>query len=218
MLGEDLLKGRIVDLSYEVIPPGTQERPFAIKRGLLADNAFKHEVTTHTHVGTHVEVPAHFFEGGKEVTDLPLDRFFGRAVVLDVPDATEAQAIGPQWLEKHLAPLLRGGDIVLCRNSDNRTLQPGSPKRDPGLSVEGAQWLRQHGVKMVGIDGHFRFGDGVDEGRAIHAALLSADICLIEFLDNLAALRKKEFFFLALPFKARGVDSAWARALAIEEP
>ncbi len=216
MLGEDLLQGRIVDLSYEVVPPGTEERPFQIKRGFLADQAFKHEVITHTHVGTHVEVPAHFFEGGKEVTDLPLERFFGRGVLLDVPDAAKAQQIGPLYLEEHLAPLLKGGDVVICRNSDPRTFKPNADLRDPALTAQGAEWLRHQHIKMLGIDTHFRLGNDVAEGRAIHDVLLSADICLIEFLDNLAALQEKEFFFLALPFKARGVDSAWTRAIAIE--
>jgi len=218
MLGQDLLRGRIVDLSWEVVPPGTEERPFRITRGLLADRAFKHEVITHTHVGTHVEVPAHFFEGGKEVTDLPLDRFFGRGVLLDVPDAVEARDIGPEWLERNLKPLLQKDDIIICRNSDARTRQPEATVEDPGLTVAGAEWLRHQGVKMVGIDDHFRFGNDVEEGRAIHDVLMSADICLIEFLANLAALKRSEFFFIALPFKARGVDSAWTRAIAVEEP
>ena len=49
----DLSAYRIVDLSYEVIPPGTEDRPFQIQRGLLADNAYKYDILkTHTHVGT----------------------------------------------------------------------------------------------------------------------------------------------------------------------
>ena len=47
--------------------------------------------------------------------------------------------------------------------------------------------------------------------------LMSRDITLVEFLDNLAALRRREFFFMALPFKVAGIDSAPVRAIAIEE-
>ena len=37
------------------------------------------------------------------------------------------------------------------------------------------------------------------------------------FLDNLRELRRREFFFMALPFKCAQIDSAPARAIAIEE-
>ena len=83
----DWSRYRLVDLSYTVIPPGTDERPFATERSFLADDSFKHDVRTHTHVGTHVEAPAHFFEGGATVLDMPLERFMGRAVLLKVTDA-----------------------------------------------------------------------------------------------------------------------------------
>ena len=57
---------RIVDLSYLVVPPGTRERPYVVQRGRLADQAYKFDIVrTHTHVGTHVETPAHFFPDGK---------------------------------------------------------------------------------------------------------------------------------------------------------
>jgi len=44
MFNIDLKKYRIVDISYEVVPPGTDDRPFVIERGLLADNAYKYDV------------------------------------------------------------------------------------------------------------------------------------------------------------------------------
>jgi len=63
----DEAKYRIVDLSTRIAPPGTEDRPFRVERGRLADDSFKHDVSTHTHVGTHIESPAHFFEGGRRL-------------------------------------------------------------------------------------------------------------------------------------------------------
>jgi kynurenine formamidase len=34
---------------------------------------------------------------------------------------------------------------------------------------------------------------------------------------DLEELRRPEFYFMALPYKARAIDSSWARAVAIEE-
>ena len=207
----DLTRYRVVDLSCVVVPPGTPDRPYIVERGLLADFAYKHEVHTHSHVGTHVESPAHFFPNGKDATQLPLDAFFGRAVLLDVPDAAAATAIDGAYLDAAIGPTLRDGDIVICRNSD--------PDADvtPCLTPEAALWLRDRGIKMLGIDTQFRLGATLTASRALHDILMQRDVCLVEFLDNLAELRRPEFFFMALPARIAQVDSALARAIAIEE-
>ena len=208
----DLTAYRIVDLSYTVVPPGTSDRPFVVQRGRLGDNAYKFDVVrTHTHVGTHVEAPAHFYLGGKDVTQLPLERFFGRAVLLDVADAAAAQAIDGAYLDGALGDLMQSGDIVLCRNSDPQAKHP------PCFTPEAAVWLRGREIKMLGIDTHFRLGATITAARALHDILMRHDVCLVEFLDNLAALRRREFFFIALPFKRAQIDSAFARAIAVED-
>ena len=212
----DLAGYRIIDLSYEVVPPGTQDRPFRTKRGYLADRAFKHAVTTHSHVGTHVEAPAHFFAGGKDVCDLPLSQFLGRAVLLDVPEAKVAMAIGPEYLERAIGDIMQFGDIVICRNHDPESLRSARPEDKPCFVPAGARWLAARQVKMVGIDGHFRLGKDIEDGRAFHDILQSQDVCLVELLDNLSALSQRQFFFMALPWKVRKLDSSWARAIAIE--
>ena len=208
----DLTKYRVVDLSYTVVPPGTPSRPFVVQRGRLADNAYKFDIVrTHTHVGTHVETPAHFYLGGKDAVQFPLEAFFGRAVLLDVPDAAQAQRMDGAYLEARIGELLEPRDIVLCRNSDSK----GGPA--PCFTPEAAVWLRDREIKMLGIDEHFRLGSTITASRAFHDILMSRDVCLIEFLDNLAELRRREFFFMALPFKCSLIDSAPARAIAIEE-
>ncbi len=208
----DPAKYRVVDLSYRVVPPGTPDRPFVVQRGRLADFAYKFDIIrTHTHVGTHVEAPAHFYPGGKDVTELPLDTFYGRAVLLDVADAAQAQEIGGPYLDKALGGIIQGRDIVICRNSDTRS----APR--PCFTPEAAVWLRDHEAKMVGIGTDFSLGATITAARAFHDILMSRDACLVEFLDNLADLRRREFFFMALPFKCAQVDSATARAIAIEE-
>lgn len=215
MFDIDLTKYRIVDLSYEVVPPGTDDRPFVIERGLLADNAYKHDVLkTHSHVGTHVEAPAHFFDGAKDITDFPLTAFFGRAILLEVDKVGEKLAIMPSYLEKDIGGLIKEDDIVLCRNNDKESIKSGNL---PHLTPEAAEWLKDKKIKMLGIDSYVRLSKDVPSGRKLHDILMSQDITFIEFLDNLDALKKKEFFFMALPFKVKVMDSSWARAIAIEE-
>lgn len=203
---------RIVDLSFTVVPPGTQGRPFVVQRGRLSDNAYKFDIVrSHTHVGTHVEAPAHFYLSGKDVTQLPLDAFFGRAVLLDVPDAAAAQQIDPAFLDAAIGDILQPADIVVCRNSDREA------EHAPCFTPQAAMWLRDHKIKMLGIDNYVRLAKDIPSGRRLHDILMSDDVCFIEWLDNLAALKRTEFYFMALPFKVRQMDSSWARAIAIEE-
>jgi len=94
---------------------------------------------------------------------------------------------------------------------------PSGAKAKPSLTPDAAQWFADHKVKMVGIDTHFGLGRNVEEGRALHDIFMGSGGTLVEFLDNLDQIRRPEFYFMALPYKARTVDSSWARAIAIEE-
>ncbi len=206
---------RLIDLSYEVVPGASQDRYFELERGLLADQAYMHHVRTHSHVGTHVEVDAHFFEGGRDVTAYPLTDFLGRALLLDVPDVLITPQVGVEYLEKTLGALIGTGDMIICRNSDAESLAGRRPR--PTLTPEAGRWFAEHKVKMVGVDTHFGLGKDVPSGRALHDAFMGAGGTLIEFLDHLDQIRRNEFYFIALPYLVRTMDSSWTRAVAIEE-
>ena len=111
---------------------------------------------------------------------------------------------------------MRGGDCVLCRN-DNAATLTGSPDALPHLTPGAAEYLAGRRVKMVGIDDKVRLSRDIPEGRELHEVLLGAGCSLVEFLDNLDSLRQDEFYFMALPWKVKGMDSSWCRAIAIEE-
>ncbi|MEK7399363.1 MAG: cyclase family protein [Candidatus Poribacteria bacterium] len=216
MFNIDLSKYRIVDLSYEVVPPGSADRPFVIERGYLADMAYKYDITkTHSHVGTHVETPAHFFDGGKDVVDLPLTTFFGRGILLDIDKVGENPAITAEIAEKAIGDIIKDGDIVIPRNSDQESLKGSKPK--PYLTPESAKWLKDHNIKLLGIDNNIGLSKDIPTGRELHAILMGANIPIIEWLDNLDQLKKREFYVMALPFKVKIMDSSWARVIAIED-
>lgn len=205
---------RLVDLSYTVVPPGSEYRPFKIEKAYLADNAYKHDVSTHSHVGTHIEAPAHFFDDGKDTTELPLTHFMGRAILLDVMDVAATPKITPDYLDQTIGDLIQEGDIVICRNLDAEAKGEG---RRPVLTPEAARWLRRYKIKMLGVDRSVGLGEDIQASRALHDILQNEDVCLLEWLDNLEALQKREFFFMSLPYKVKQMDSSWVRAVAIEE-
>jgi arylformamidase len=215
----DLAKYRIVDLSGEVVPPGTEERPFKIARSLLADRAFKHDVITHTHVGTHLESPAHFFEGGRDLSAYPLDHFCGRAVVFEF-SGVHAEPVDAAAFEREIGARHRNGDIVLCcnRHPDWRRVPED---RLPSLTPDGARWLVRRGTKLLTIDAHtgILLARDIAMSRENHEILMrpGVEMPILEGAGGVANLTRRECFFMAWPFLVRGIDSAWTRAVAIEE-
>ena len=43
------------------------------------------QITTFMHCSTHTDAPAHVIEGKPFIDEVPLDRFYGTAVVVDIP-------------------------------------------------------------------------------------------------------------------------------------
>ena len=217
MFNIDLTKYRLVDLSFEVVSGEIEDRPFDAVRGRLIDDCFKFDVTrTHTHVGTHVELPAHYWEDGADVMAFPLEAFMGRGILLRIDEGLHGLAIGADYCERQLGRLIRAGDCILCRNELPATVT-GDAHGLPHLTPEAARYLAAHQVRILGIDNFVRLSEDIPRGRELHEVLLGAGCNLVEFLDNLDALEREEFYFMALPWKVRGMDSSWCRAVAIEE-
>ncbi|MGQ9622241.1 MAG: cyclase family protein [Candidatus Caldatribacteriaceae bacterium] len=209
----------LVDLSMEVVPPGTEERPFEVSRGFLHDQTIKHFVSTHTHVGTHLEGPLHFFEEGKDLSDFPLSAFWGRACFFDVERVPENGLIMPELLSLQLERKIVAGDILVARNLDEENLRLFEETKDrkvlPCFTPEAAFWMRSRGIKMLGVDNFVRLGKDVASTRKLHEILLSSDILLLEGLANLTKVESDAFFLIAFPYRARGIDSSFTRAVAL---
>jgi len=43
-----------------------------------------HQLTTVMHVGTHMDAPLHMIEGGRFMDEIPLEKFSGPGILLDV--------------------------------------------------------------------------------------------------------------------------------------
>lgn len=218
----DESKYRIVDLSHRVTPPGTPDRPLTIERGLLPDGAYKYEVSTHTHVGTHIEAPAHFYEDAKRAEDFGLESFYGRGVLFEM-SGVDGENVDGAKLEADIGSLIRDGDIVCMRNThpDWRKIQAEDASKRPWIDADGCRWLVEKKVKMLFIHDFCGIGicNNIETARENHAVLFEPgkEILILEFPDGLEQLTKKEFFVMALPVKFHGLDSVWTRAIAIEE-
>ena len=213
----DLKKYRVVDLSKELRPGvrkvngeyvhGEEMRRLEIRQFIyMPDKMLMHWVDTESHIGTHVEGPSHYPGQEKAPSDLPLEAYMGEALVQNLtslkPEGGKGQPITPSHLEK-----VKRGDIVLLWS-------PYSRAEAPYISSGAAEWLRERGVKMLGIQG---VGLEAPGSTASHDAFLKNGIPIIEGLVNLDKLRRERVFYIGLPIKMAHIDSTWIRAIALEE-
>lgn len=172
------------------------------------------ELRMATHAGTHIDAPAHVIRGGRTIDQIPLERWWGPAVV--VPIARDGgEAIPVQDLA---AADIRRGDIVLLHTGWDVHFDAPAYQLHPYLGDDTARWLVDRGVSMVGIDAVSvempleRRPPGFD--LPVHHVLLEHDVLVIENLADLGPLSGRRVRVHAFPLDIRGGDGAPARVIA----
>lgn len=160
-----------------------------------------------SHVGTHVDAPRHFIDGGQSVDQIDLQRLVGPAEVLD---CTGMREVGEAALRGRIHR-----DIIPLLKTDSSSLPDTQPFREDYVYItpDAARYLVESGVKAVGVD--YLSVAAFKDGTAVHQALLGAGIVAIEGL-RLAHVRPGRYMLVCLPLKIAGCDGAPARAALIE--
>lgn len=158
-----------------------------------------------SHAGTHLDPPRHFDDKGAGIDEIPLERLIGRAVVVEIEGV---QLIGRKELQR--LPV-RGVERLLLKTKNSQLWK--EPEFSPdfaALSLEGARFLVEVGVKLVGID--YLSIESMDGDGSVHRSLLEHDVLVVEGL-NLAGIEPGEYELFCLPIKVKGGDGAPVRAL-----
>jgi arylformamidase len=167
-------------------------------------------ISMSVHTGTHVDAPVHFIPKGTGVDQLPLKILTGRVYVLDMP---KVNLITAEALQKADIPPRTRRLIIKTKNSQlwsskNKVFQ----KDFVALSPDGAQFLVDHGVKLVGID--YLSIAPYKQGQIPHELFLKAGVILVEGL-NLSKVSQGRYSLYCLPLKILNSDGAPARAILI---
>jgi arylformamidase len=162
-----------------------------------------------SHSGTHIDAPSHFVPGGETVDRVPLERLIGPAVLLDLRDA--GAAVGAAELARQD---LRGQRRVLLRTR-NSALPAGAgfTRGYCALALDGAEYLLERGVELVGIDALSIEAFG-SEDYPVHHLLLGRGVVIVEGLD-LSVVPAGLYRFICLPLRLEGLDGAPARAVLV---
>src|SRR5579875_2505100 len=138
------------------------------------------------HGGTHVDAPSHFIKGGKDIDEIPPEQLLGSAVCIDVSDKDQHAVVDGDMLAKKCKEHnleIKSGDIVLLRTFPGNWGE-GEFHRWQGIGDDGAAWLQEKGIKVLGVD--LGVADEVgNPHRPVHMRMLGSEILLIENLVNL---------------------------------
>ena len=234
--------GTLVDLSHTFDkttifwPTAESFRLDKVAEGMTPDGYYyaANNFFTSEHGGTHLDAPVHFAKGAQTVDQIPLDRFFGEAYVVDVVARADAgadyqvTADDIQQAERAQGQIPAGA-IVLLRTGFSRrwpdavrylgTAQRGAEAvkqlHFPGLHPDAARWLvANRQMKAVGID-----TASIDYGQSTlyesHRVLYERMVPAFENLTNLDRLPARGAHVVALPMKIGGGSGAPLRAVAV---
>ena len=206
---------RIYDISIAVrsggvVYPGNPEIRIepqqAIARGAGA-NVSSVELGSHT--GTHVDAAKHFFDDGETVDRIPLDRLIGPAILLAFPDTL--MSIGAADLERH--DIGTHTRVLLRTRNSSLLAKPEFVKDYTYLAPDGAEYLVQRGVELVGID-YLSIEQFHSGHHRTHITLLEQAVVIVEGLD-LSEPAPGVYQLICLPLRLAGLDGAPARAVLI---
>jgi arylformamidase len=162
-----------------------------------------------SHTGTHADAARHFFDDGQPVDRIPLDRLIGPALLIKFRD--DVRAVGAAELREHD---IDGHKRVLLGTRNSAFLSNKDFVRDyTYLAPDGAQYLVENGVELVGID-YLSIEQFHSGHHRTHRTLLEKSVVIVEGLD-LSAPPAGEYQFICLPLRIEGCDGAPARAVLI---
>lgn len=158
--------------------------------------------------GTYLDSPFHRYADGKDLSELPLTSLAGLeglVVRCEKPRITREVFEGLDLKDKA---------VLVQTGWDRHWRTDAYFEGHPFLTDDAALYLKQSGVKLVGIDS-YNIDDIQDGRRPVHSTLLGSEIPIVEHMTGLAQLPEDGFRFFAVPPKVRGFGTFPVRCFAM---
>lgn len=192
------------------LPTWPGDSPVEVQRTSPPGEPAVSRIGLSSHVGTHVDAPAHFVPGGRTIDQMPLAVLVGLAWVVELGsvDSVTADTLAAADIPAEISRLL----IRTANSAGDRSVF------DPAfvaLTPDAADWLLARDIRLVGIDGP-SVEPYVSPGNPVHNALLGAGVVIVENLA-LTGICPGAYQLVCLPLPIAGGDGAPARAILIDQ-
>ena len=168
------------------------------------------------HLGTHLDAPSHFIEGGMTVDQIPLDTLIGKAIILDCTDKGKDDLITKKDLHRQQQNIDTGSRVLIKTGWDRNFTSPAYYEHFPCLTQESAAYLASLKIKLLGMDTPSP-SPLDDPDQAIHKALLGAGVVLVESIKNLTRIDRDECQLIILPLPIKDFSGAPCRVVVGKE-
>ena len=210
---------RIIDLTHTIrenmpVYPGTEPPALKVANTIEKDHFKETLLTMYSHTGTHIDAPAHVFEGRTALDAFPASQFTGKALVIDCRALGEGDAITMAQLAPYGDKVQRADFLLFCLSWDRKWGTDAYFGDYPCIDDEVLELILAGDYKGIGFDVIGLDPVHYDQLKRHHALLSQKEMINIENLCRLDECGRDLFEFACLPLKFENADGAPARAIA----
>lgn len=206
----------VIDLTHTIcsempVYPGT-EKPSLVSANSYEKDGFREtKLCMYSHTGTHIDPPAHLFDGKDTLDQFAIDRFIGKALVIDCTSFSRGSLIPLKILEAYGRKVCEAEFLLFRLGWDKLWGTDSYFDNYPCLSMELLDFIIENDFKGIGFD-----CISLDPISSLvrHQKLFeNKKIINIENLCNLEAFGDRLFMFSCFPLKVENSDGAPCRAV-----
>ena len=215
---------KLIDLTHTIdndmpVYPGT-EGPSLTQATTYEKDGYK-ETLMHmfSHVGTHMDAPAHLLAGHKTLDEFEPQQFVGKALIVDCRHLGEGDKITMKEVYAKGEDRAKAAEYLIFMTGWDKRWGDESYFGDyPIITDEVADFAIETGKKGLGFD-VIGLDPISDLNLTLHKKVFNAsDMVIIENLCHLEDVYEQsgcDFTLVAAPIKYKNADGAPIRALAI---
>ena len=162
-----------------------------------------------SNTGTYLDSPFHRYENGKDLSELTLESVASLDAIKIVVPETVTTINREYFKNVHVS----GKAVLIQTNWSRHWNTEQYYEGHPYLTEDAAQYLKDNGALLVGID-TYNIDDVRGRERPVHSVLLGSDILIVEHMSNLELTPRDNLKFYAVPVKVKGFGTFPVRAFA----
>lgn len=205
---------KFYDLSHQLnnqspVYPGIQPPEFISAADIETHGYRETHFRFHSHLGTHIDAPAHMIESGNTLDQLPIDSFCGNAIIIK----TEPEKLISVEVLKGAEKEIENAEFVLFQTGWSKFW--GSPDyfgNFPVLTPDALEYLLRFNLKGIGFD--YISADPIDSKEYLnHYAILGKNLIIIENLVFPEGFSENAGEFSCFPLPYENADGSPVRAV-----
>lgn len=205
---------KFYDLSHQLnnqspVYPGIQPPEFIPAADIETHGYRETHFRFHSHLGTHIDAPAHMIESGNTLDQLSIDSFCGNAIIIK----TEPEKLISVEVLKGSEKEIENAEFVLFQTGWSKFW--GSPDyfgNFPVLTPDALEYLLRFNLKGIGFD--YISADPIDSKEYLnHYAILGKNLIIIENLVFPEGFSENAGEFSCFPLPYENADGSPVRAV-----